>query len=141
MTIPIKSGRVYRFHPESFREQLVHSKLTLRRHFHKKILSEKRTLSGRRDSNPRPRPWQGRALPAELLSQRGNKSRIIFEFANIQFVLFPLTIFLISLSFINASTGVRVLMSVFIISSLICINVGSSNWKKLNCISSCFCTF
>ena len=25
-------------------------------------------LSERRDSNPRPRPWQGRALPAELLS-------------------------------------------------------------------------
>ncbi len=24
--------------------------------------------SERRDSNPRPRPWQGRALPAELLS-------------------------------------------------------------------------
>ncbi len=23
--------------------------------------------SGRRDSNPRPRPWQGRALPTELL--------------------------------------------------------------------------
>jgi hypothetical protein len=27
------------------------------------------TLSGRRDSNPRPRPWQGRALPTELLPQ------------------------------------------------------------------------
>jgi hypothetical protein len=26
-------------------------------------------LSGRRDSNPRPRPWQGRALPTELLPQ------------------------------------------------------------------------
>jgi hypothetical protein len=25
-------------------------------------------MSGRRGSNPRPRPWQGRALPAELLS-------------------------------------------------------------------------
>jgi hypothetical protein len=25
-------------------------------------------LSERRDSNPRPRPWQGRALPTELLS-------------------------------------------------------------------------
>ena len=24
------------------------------------------TWSGKRDSNPRPRPWQGRALPAEL---------------------------------------------------------------------------
>ena len=32
-------------------------------------------LSGRRDSNPRPRPWQGRALPAELLSR--------FETANL----------------------------------------------------------
>jgi hypothetical protein len=26
-------------------------------------------MSERRDSNPRPRPWQGRALPTELLSQ------------------------------------------------------------------------
>ena len=26
-------------------------------------------LSDRRDSDPRPRPWQGRALPTELLSQ------------------------------------------------------------------------
>ena len=25
-------------------------------------------LSGRRDSNPRPQPWQGCALPTELLS-------------------------------------------------------------------------
>ena len=29
----------------------------------------KHSLSERRDSNPRPRPWQGRALPAELLSR------------------------------------------------------------------------
>ena len=35
----------------------------------KKFLNSRRgILSGRRDSNPRPRPWQGRALPAELLS-------------------------------------------------------------------------
>ena len=27
------------------------------------------SVSERRDSNPRPRPWQGRALPTELLSQ------------------------------------------------------------------------
>ena len=27
------------------------------------IPPSERTLSGRRDSNPRPRPWQGRALP------------------------------------------------------------------------------
>ena len=26
-------------------------------------------MSERRDSNSRPRPWQGRALPTELLSQ------------------------------------------------------------------------
>src|SRR5262245_6233733 len=28
-----------------------------------------RTWSGKRDSNPRPRPWQGRALPTELFPQ------------------------------------------------------------------------
>ena len=32
-------------------------------------------LSERRDSNPRPRPWQGRALPTELLSHLGDKNR------------------------------------------------------------------
>ena len=31
-----------------------------------------KALSERRDSNPRPRPWQGRALPAELLSLEKN---------------------------------------------------------------------
>jgi hypothetical protein len=30
-------------------------------------------LSEKRDSNPRPRPWQGRALPAELFSHCGCK--------------------------------------------------------------------
>ncbi len=34
----------------------------------KKALESRAFLSGRRDSNSRPRPWQGRALPAELLS-------------------------------------------------------------------------
>jgi hypothetical protein len=38
-------------------------------------------LSERRDSNPRPRPWQGRALPTELLSQLGYKSIYSFETA------------------------------------------------------------
>ena len=28
-------------------------------------------LSEKRDSNPRPRPWQGRALPTELFSRIG----------------------------------------------------------------------
>ena len=32
------------------------------------ISNSKNRESERRDSNPRPRPWQGRALPAELLS-------------------------------------------------------------------------
>ncbi len=27
-------------------------------------------VSGKRDSNPRPRPWQGRALPTELFLHR-----------------------------------------------------------------------
>ena len=37
---------------------------------HKKspIQMDEASLSERRDLNPRPRPWQGRALPAELLS-------------------------------------------------------------------------
>ncbi len=30
-------------------------------------------LSEKRDSNPRPRPWQGRALPTELFSQAGRR--------------------------------------------------------------------
>jgi hypothetical protein len=39
-------------------------------------------LSERRGSNPRPRPWQGRALPAELLS-RSMPERWRFVDANI----------------------------------------------------------
>ena len=31
--------------------------------------------SEKRDSNPRPRPWQGRALPTELLSHKSFQSR------------------------------------------------------------------
>ena len=37
------------------------------------------SLSERRGSNPRPRPWQGRALPAELLSRIfHNRSRLLW---------------------------------------------------------------
>jgi len=39
---------------------------------------------------------------------------------------------LISFSFISASTGVSVLISIFRMSSLICNNVGSSNWIRLS---------
>src|SRR5690554_5873488 len=40
--------------------------------------------SERRDSNPRPRPWQGRALPTELLSQYGCKYIKLFTFSTLQ---------------------------------------------------------
>ena len=33
-------------------------------------------LSGKRDSNSRPRPWQGRALPTELLPHKINGLQI-----------------------------------------------------------------
>ena len=32
-------------------------------------MNSRALLSGKRDSNSRPRPWQGRALPTELLPQ------------------------------------------------------------------------
>ena len=41
------------------------------------------SLSEKRDSNPRPRPWQGRALPTELFSQlrcKDNAILIIYKF-------------------------------------------------------------
>ena len=41
-------------------------------------LTERIFLSGRRDSNPRPRPWQGRALPTELLPQKSRAKINIF---------------------------------------------------------------
>ncbi len=40
-------------------------------------------LSEKRDSNPRPRPWQGRALPAELFSQTGCKYKQSFHFSEL----------------------------------------------------------
>ena len=36
-------------------------------------------LSARRGSNPRPRPWQGRALPTEPLAHVSNTSDIILN--------------------------------------------------------------
>ena len=32
-------------------------------------------LSGKRDSNPRPRPWQGRALPTELFPHKNQSQK------------------------------------------------------------------
>ena len=43
------------------------------------ILFRVKNKSARRDSNPRPRPWQGRAPPTEPLAQRagdGNRTHI-----------------------------------------------------------------
>ncbi len=37
-----------------------------------------RLLSGKRDSNPRPQPWKGCALPAELLPQIISDDLLIF---------------------------------------------------------------
>ncbi len=37
-------------------------------------------MSEKRDSNPRPRPWQGRALPTELFSQMRVQKYKIFLF-------------------------------------------------------------
>ena len=34
--------------------------------------------SGKRDSNPRPRPWQGRALPTELFPQNVSAKIVLF---------------------------------------------------------------
>ena len=43
------------------------------------VMRQPLTLSGRRDSNSRHRPWKGRALPTELLPQfQGAKIRIFF---------------------------------------------------------------
>ena len=39
--------------------------------------------SEKRDSNPRPRPWQGRALPTELFSQCGCKFKTNFSLAKL----------------------------------------------------------
>src|SRR5258706_13855 len=56
-----KSGRVYQFHHPGRLTKFIASKT--------KPLSVWRgaRMSGKRDSNSRPRPWQGRALPTELL--------------------------------------------------------------------------
>ena len=39
-------------------------------------------LSGKRDSNSRPRPWQGRALPTELFSQYFGLNILFSAFEN-----------------------------------------------------------
>ena len=41
-------------------------------------------MSGKRDSNSRPRPWQGRALPTELFPHQKINFRRIFEAANVK---------------------------------------------------------
>ena len=43
-------------------------------------------MSGRRDSNPRPQPWQGCALPTELLPQLSN---ITVKFFILELKIYP----------------------------------------------------
>src|SRR3546814_5156931 len=43
--------------------------------------------SGKRDSNSRPRPWQGRALPTELFPRRKRNST--FTFGTVNWNSFP----------------------------------------------------
>ena len=43
-------------------------------------------LSEKRDSNPRPRPWQGRALPTELFSQFSKSIAVITVTPEISFL-------------------------------------------------------
>jgi hypothetical protein len=58
-------------------------------------------MSGRRGSNPRPRPWQGRALPAELFSrfvlnrfkEHCNSHYFLIASANIEHILYPANAF------------------------------------------------
>ena len=52
-------------------------------------------LSEKRDSNPRPRPWQGRALPTELFSHfyRGFNPSCQILRCKFKAFLFPLQIF------------------------------------------------
>ncbi len=112
--------------------------------------------SGRRDSDPRPQPWQGCALPTELLPHRLPLSacdcvckyisnflstNIFQRFFRFFFEGLPTSkpcqyynpaIFLISFNLFNASMGVRLFKSSPTTSSLILLNTGSSSWKKLN---------
>ncbi len=56
------------------------SNLHTSRHAHSAIWAKKK--SGKRDSNSRPRPWQGRALPTELFPQ------FLFFISSIRTLLF-----------------------------------------------------
>ena len=44
-------------------------------------------MSGKRDSNSRPQPWQGCALPTELFPQSDRLSKSVFAGANITLIL------------------------------------------------------
>ena len=73
-----------------------------------------KTWSERRDSDPRPRPWQGRALPTELLSQidvqrTGAKDGTRTRDPDLgKVVLYQLSYFRVSNHFLIAGTKVDV---------------------------------
>ena len=49
--------------------------------------------SEKRDSNPRPRPWQGRALPTELFSHNFNVTAFVLNGAKIKTFKYNFQIF------------------------------------------------
>ena len=53
-----------------------------------------RMLSGKRDSDPRPRPWQGRALPTELFPHYPNARSISLNAVAKVMFFFDITNFL-----------------------------------------------
>ena len=43
----------------------------------RELITINKQLSGKRDSDPRPRPWQGRALPTELFPRVANAKIVL----------------------------------------------------------------
>ena len=62
---------------------------------HKFNVSASFEKSARRDSNPRPRPWQGRAPPTEPLAHMSVSLR---TYKNIPYILFLVNYFVLALS-------------------------------------------
>ena len=87
----------------------------------------RRKKSGKRDSNSRPQPWQGCALPTELFPPDLRLQRYaVFSIPPNKNQIFS-NLFLISYSLFRASIGVRFSKSTLRIVSLISVKSGSSS--------------
>ena len=84
--------------------------------------------SEKRDSNPRPRPWQGRALPTELFSHSMRtafrsllRCKITTFFSSVQ-IYFHLFLFFISIIHLNAyiSTIIKIYFFILLYSLTFC---------------------